>query len=397
MRKIGHAVGFGLLCWLLMSLPASACPFCTMSGETLLSLADQASLVVFGNLKSAKNANDPNDPAAGSSVLEIETVVKPHANFKGNKLEINRYFEQGMEGKYKFLVFCDLYKGKIDPFRGMAVKADSDIARYIKGALAIQKEPIGKRLRFFFDYLDNPDQEVSIDAYKEFGNTDYKDVKSMAGDLPAEKLAGWIRSDDTPAFRLGLYSMLLGHCGKSNPEPYAQLLLSLLDDPKKRVLSGVDGILTGYVLLKPKEGWQHVVDLVKDPSRPFATRYAGLRAARFFWDYRTDVIPRAKIIDAVTLLLSQSDIADLAVEDLRKWEAWGEADKVLSLPKSEAFNLPIVRRAVIRYALAAQDKVPAAKAFVAAERKRDAALVADAEELLRLEQPTPKKNNPPSP
>lgn len=389
--KVGRAVVAGLLAWVLVGLTAPACPFCTMSGETLSSLADQSNLIVFGSLKAAKAANDPNDPAAGSSLLAVEAVVKPHADFKGDKLEINRYFEVEAEGKYKFLVFCDLYKGKIEPFRGMAVPANSDIAKYVKGALALQKEATPKRLRFFFDYLDNKDQEVSIDAYKEFGNTDYKDVKELAPSLPAEKLAGWLTDKDTPAFRLGLYAMLLGHAGQKDRDKYADLLHHLLEDPEKRVLSGVDGILSGYVLLKPKDGWDYVVGLMTDPKRPFGQRYAGLRAARFFWEYHQDVIGKAKLVDAVTRLLGQKDIADLAVEDLRKWEAWEETAKVLALQKSESYELPIVRRSVIRFALAASEKVPAAKAFVAAERARDAALVADAEELLRLEQPVKDK------
>jgi hypothetical protein len=132
----------GMLGWLLVSVTAPACPFCTMSGETLLNLAEQSNLIVFGSLKSAKRAEDPNDPAAGSSVLEIETVIKDHPQFKGKTLEISRFFEQEMEGKYKFLVFCDVdKKGHIDPYRGIAVPNDSDIARYIKGALALPKEP----------------------------------------------------------------------------------------------------------------------------------------------------------------------------------------------------------------------------------------------------------------
>lgn len=391
MRRTGRMILLGMLGWLLVSVTAPACPFCTMSGETLLNLAEQSNLIVFGSLKSAKRVEDPNDPAAGSSVLEIETVIKDHPQFKGKTLEISRFFEQEMEGKYKFLVFCDVdKKGHIDPYRGIAVPNDSDIARYIKGALALPKEPATKRLRFFFDYLDNKDTEVSIDAYKEFGNSDYKDVRKIAAEVPSDKIAGWIGDKDTPAFRLGLYAMMLGHSGKTDADKYSKLLVSLLEDPQKKVLSGVDGILTGYVLLKPKEGWEYVLNILRDEKREFSTRYSALRAARFFWEYRDDVISRKELIDAVALLLSQSDIADLAVEDLRKWEAWDKAEQVLGLQKTEAYGLPIVRRSVIRYGLAASAKVPAAREYIAAERKLNPGLVTDAEELLRLEQPTPK-------
>lgn len=394
MRRMRFAM-LGLLGWLIIPLAAPACPFCTMSGETMLGLADQANLVVFGSLKETTSTNDPNDPAAGKSILVIESIIKPNPDFKGTTLEINRFFDPELKAKYKFVWFCEVLKDKkkVDPYQAVASPSGSNIAEYIKGALALPKEPVTKRLRFFFDYLDNKDQEVSIDAYKEFGNSDYKDVKLMAVDLPPEKITGWITASETPAFRLGLYSLLLGHAGQKDPEKYSQVLVNLLEDKKNKVLSGVDGILTGYILLKPKDGWTYLCNILKDPKREFALRYSALRAARFFWEYRPDVIAHKEIITATLPMLTQEDVADLAIEDLRKWGAWEQADMILAVEKSPAVKLPIVRRALIRYALAATPHVPAAKAFIEAERKRDAGLVADAEELLRLEQPTPPKKD----
>ena len=30
---------------------------------------------------------------------------------------------------------------------------------------------------------------------------------------------------------------------------------NMVDDPQKRLTSGIDGVLAGYTMLKPKEGW----------------------------------------------------------------------------------------------------------------------------------------------
>src|SRR5207237_551851 len=131
----------------------------------------------------------------------------------------------------------------------------------------------GERLRFFFDYLDNDDVEISNDAYKEFGNADYKDYKDMAKQLPAAKIAGWLKDPKTPAFRYGLYASMLGHCGRAED---ADLLRAMLDDAQKHSLSGVDGILAGYTMAKPKEGWEYIKGILKDPSKEFTFRYAAL-------------------------------------------------------------------------------------------------------------------------
>src|SRR5262249_36277524 len=152
-------------------------------------------------------------------------------------------------------VFCDVFKGKIDPYRGVPVQADSDMVKYLTGAQAVKDKDVSARLRFYFDYLDNKEIEISNDAYKEFGNADYKDYRDMAKKLPANKLVGWLKDPNTPTFRYGLYASMLGHCGTDKD---AEVLRAMLEDPQKRISTGVDGVLAGYVMLKPKEGMEHL-------------------------------------------------------------------------------------------------------------------------------------------
>ena len=86
----------------------------------------------------------------------------------------------------------------------------------------------------------------------------------MARDLPADRLAGWLRDAKTPSYRVGLYASMLGHCGK---EEHARLLRSLLDSSSQKAVMGLDGVLAGYTLLKPAEGAAYVRGLLKDPAR----------------------------------------------------------------------------------------------------------------------------------
>jgi hypothetical protein len=355
-----------------------------MQGQTLTSEVSQASMVLFGTLTNAQLAAG----GQGTTDLKIEAIIKKNDILGDQKVVTLPRYVPPDNSSTKFLIFCDVFKGKIDPYRGVPVKGNTDIVKYLQGAMKVKDKPIGERLRFFFDYLDNPDFEISNDAYKEFGNADYKDYKDMARNLPAAKIVKWLQDPDTPTFRYGLYASMLGHCGTTKD---AAVLRKMLDDPDKRLNSGVDGILAGYTLLQPKEGWAYTRGLLKDAQKEFMLRYAALRAARFFWDSRPDVVDKKELVGGVGLLLDQSDIADLAIEDLRKWGRWDVLDRVLGLYGKKSHDIPIVRRAILRFALTCPD--PKARAFVDDIRKKDSDMVNDVEELLKLENPggpTPK-------
>jgi hypothetical protein len=356
---------------------AAACPFCTMQGQTLIGEVGQASMVLYGDFTNANEQAETTD-------LVIEAVIKDHAARNRRKtLTLAKYVPPPPDkSKVKYLVFCDIFKDKIDPYRGVPVKPNSPLPEYLKKALLVKDKPIAQRLRFFFDYLDSEDLEVSNDAYKEFGNADYKDYQGMAKDLPADKIARWLRDENTPQFRYGLYASMLGHCGKAK---HAEVLRKLLEDPDKRVSSGIDGILAGYTMLKPKEGWKYLRGTLKDTKKEFMLRYAALRAVRFLHDLRADLVGKKELVEGVCLLLDQDDIADLAIEDLRKWQYRDKLDRVLAVRKGAAYKLPIVQRAVLRFCLSCKGNAKAA-AYVAERRKEDPDSVKEAEELLELEQ-----------
>jgi len=344
------------------------CPFCSdLGGQTLTGDVNQASMVLFGTL--ANPRLDPGgDFGAGQTDLNIAAVIKKH-DFLGDKkvITLPRYVPLNKDDTSRWLVFCDVFKGKLDPYRGIPVKSD-DIVKYLTGALVVKDKDTPARLRFFFDWLDHPETEIANDAYKEFAKADYK-------------IAKWLQDPDTPAFRLGLYGSMLGHSGRSE---HADLLRKLLEDPQKRVSSGLDGMLAGYTLLKPKEGWEYIRSILGNPNKEFLLRYAALRSVRFFWETRPDVVKKDEMVDAVCLLLDQSDVADLAIEDLRKWKQCQVVDRVLALNQKSSHDVPIIRRAILRFALWCPDSEKG-KQFVAEKRKKDPEWVKDVEELLKLE------------
>ena len=381
-----------LLASLVIAVPmASACPFCASAGQTLTQDASQAAFIVFGKLSNPQF--DPNASLQGTTDLNIEVVIKPHS-FLGDKkvITLNRYIPVNKDDKSKYLVFCDVFNGKLDAYRGVQLKAGSKIAEYLKGALEVKDKDPTTRLAYFYKYLDCEEYDLANDAFGEFANADYKDYRELAKKLSPDQLVKWLKDESTPPSRFGLYGSMLGHCGKAE---HAKVLRELLDDPNKRFGTGLDGLLAGYIMIDPKAGWQYVRDIFKDSSKDFMLRYAALRSARFMWDYRPDLVTKADIVAGVAPMMSQEDIADLAIEDLRKWQRWEMLNKVLALFEEKALDRPIVKRSILRFALNCPPKeYPKAAEFVAAQRKRDAEWVKDVEELLLLELDTKPKAAP---
>jgi len=274
----------------------------------------------------------------------------------------------------------EVYEGKLLCNSRIAVKKNSDITPYVAGILKIKNEKPARRLAFYFDYLNHAEGEIANDALQEFTYSDYKDYRDIAARLPGDRLAVWLRDPKTPGHRIGLFALLLGHCSK-NREQDARLLRAILRDPKTE---GLDGVLEGLVLLQPKKGWQDVSNLLRDPSADFLRRHRALRAARFLKEERPDLVRAEELVKGVTVLVDQPDIADLAIEDLRQWKCWELTDRILTLQSRQGFEAPLIRRALLRFAL--RSPTPAAKRFVEEQRQRNLQSVEDAEELLKIEE-----------
>lgn len=378
--------------------PAQACPGCgPPSGQTLTSEVAQADFILYGTLGNAKP--DPKDPGStkGTTEMTIEAVVKSHALVKDKKVFVIPRFVPPDAKPTKYMVFFNVVNGDIDPYRGVAVTPDSKLPDYVKGAIDVKQKDNVTRLRFFFDNLESNDLEISGDAYNEFAFAEYKEVLELAPKLPAATLMKWLKDPNTRASRFGLYGLLLGHCGKAED---AKELRKLLDDPERKFSSGLDGMLMGYTLLDKKSGYEYLLKLVSDPANEFLVKHAGLKTLRFFWEYRPEVLSKKETLDGMKALMAHADIADMPIDDLRKWKVWEMTDAVLGYTTVESHNsLPINRRAILKFALAANwadPKNTAAGAYVEKIRKDDPERVKLIEDLLKDEmKPLPKPPEPP--
>ncbi len=199
-------------------------------------------------------------------------------------------------------------------------------------------------------------------------------------------LVGWLDDPKTPPYRFGLYASLLGHCGKA-PE-HGTFLRKLIENTDRHKGSGLDGMMVGYIMIQPKEGWAYVrKEVLANAKADFQTRYAALRAIRFLWSQRPDLVEKKSLVAGMMEAAAFPDIADFAVEDLRKWHCWDMTDPILKLASHKTHQVGVIQRATLRFAL--QSPTKSATAYVAEQRKRDPDQVRDTEEILKLEPDAP--------
>jgi hypothetical protein len=363
----------------LLPCPAPACILCGTNPQTSPSFrqdAAQAKVILYGAIVKA----DLKEGGAGVSQMQVLRVLKSDPSFGDKKaVEIARFIPvQNPKAPPRFIVFCDLKGNGVDPYRGVPVKSET-LVDYVKGTLALDPKDRTKELEYYFRYLDNADAEVANDAYLEFAKANDKEIGQVASKLSPDKLRRLIESPETPANRLGLYAFLLGACGGAKD---ATLLRSMVQNLTPRTQQALDGLLGGYIQLRPREGWDLALTLLRDEKRSFLDRWAVLRTYSFYFNWKPDAY-RREVLRGLAVGVTQGDIADVAVEDLRRWKLWDLTDDVLAQYGKPSHNAPIVRRSIIRYALCCPRNE--ALRFVAEVRKQDPETVKEIEESLQLE------------
>ncbi|HTK75161.1 MAG TPA: hypothetical protein VL371_07875 [Gemmataceae bacterium] len=373
-------IAAGAIAALAVPVVAHACSLCggAMNKLTWRQGAAQAKLILYGTLANPR-LGDGNGGAAGTD-LQIEHVIKSHPILAGRKsITLPRWLPVDPKSPPKFLVFCDVFNDRLDPYLGTPVKSPA-VVGYLTGAMAVETADRQGQLAYFTRYLDHADADVAGDAFLEFAKSNDADVARAAKTLDPARLRKLLSDPQTPAERLSLFAYLLGACG--GPAD-ADFFGRLLQQPDERVQSAYGGILAGYVMLRPQDGWKLAYSILGDTSRKYPERAVVVSTLRFFHGTRPD--SRREVLNGMSLVLPQGDMADMAIEDLRQWQWWDLTGEVLAQYGKKSHASPLVRRSIVRYALVCPK--PEAKQFVAAVRRADPALVKDIEGSLQFEAP----------
>lgn len=361
------AVASAAMGFVVLAARAPACPFCDKMGKPLSESVLEADLVALGWLE--EGAGDDR-----SRFRVKERIHGPADLANGTAVDLTRRLPEGAADAPPRILFAHRTHAGFDPYRWMRIDSPR-VAHYLKEVVRLYGRPAADRLGFFFEHLADSDPTIAEDAYKEFARADYRDVRAAAGRYDPDRLLDWLRDPATLGRRAALYGLLLGvHGDRSRAAP----LVELLDSGEPRLLVGLDGLLAGLCLLDPKRGLERTLGELTDPKGTFARRYAALAAVRFLLA-EVPSADRGSILRSLEDALAIPEIADLAMDELRKEEAWSALPRVLSANDAS----PVARAAAIRFALACpRDE---AREFLSKLRELDAGAVADAEQALRFE------------
>jgi len=372
-------LGFVLFALLMLALPTSS-PACSLCGgafnpqKTIRQDWERARLVLYGVAVNPRLT--PDGKGAGTTDFKIEKVLKGDLG-DTKVITLNRYIPViDPKNPPRFVVFCDIVEGKLDPYTGRSVGSPA-LLDYLKGIEALKGKDNAQLLQFLYRYLDHEDERLADDAFIEFVRSSDADIGKAAKSLAPAKLRGLVQNPKVGFERLSLFAFLLGACGN---EQDAVLLRSMIDRPTERTAKALDGILGGYINLKPREGWELARKILADRKLPFPPRYAAVRTMRFYFGWKP-AESKTEVLRGLDNLIEDGEMADLAVEDLRQWKVWDLTGKILAQYGKPSHNAPIIKRTIIRYALCCP--LPEARQFVDGVRRQDPNTVRDLEEGLK--------------
>jgi hypothetical protein len=368
---------------LMMPLAADACSLCAVAirRDTLGQELERAKIVLYGYALNPKdNLATGATPGTGTTELHIEKVVKRDP-FLGDakSITLNRLLPVPDPKKPPYyLVFCDVFQGKLDPYHGRSLTSPK-ILEYVEQAQPHRAKGHASALLYYAKFLDSADPTIADDAFLEFAKSNDQEVGEAAKSLDPERLRGLLKDAQGDAERASLFAFMLGAAG--GPKE-AEVLRGLIERPTPELRKALDGLFCGYITLRPRQGWDAALALAADPKQDFPSRFAVLRACRFQYNWKPKE-SRPELLRIYKAVLADPEMADLAIDDLRRWQIWDFTTDILALFDKKSHDAPITKRTIARYALCSPQAE--AKDFVQRLRQIDRELVNDLEETLMFE------------
>ncbi len=370
------------LCAILFSLTASsalfACSLCSVTLPTLSESMNGSVLVAFGTFANPRFSDKPGAPVgSGTTDFNVEQIVKNDTEREvPGRIVVPRYMPViDPKNPPRFLLFFRKDKDQLDAFHGVSLKS-AELSPYLAGARSAWKKSRMDALMYYSRYLDHADETVSSDAFLEFAKAKDDEVGAVAKAMSAPRLRQLLAQESLPAERFGLFAFLLGRCGEKTDVALFEKWASETER------SGLDGVLAGYIAIAPEQGWKKTAAMLVDQRVKFPARFNALRAIRFFHNWKGSEV-KAEILSALGPALADGEIADLLIEDLRRWKMWELTPRIVELFPTPTFKSPIMQRTILRYALSCPNAD--AKAFVESQQPRYAKVIDDIRDLLEFE------------
>jgi len=344
---------------LFVTTPVWSCPFCGAPSLTLTEQLDDAQAAVLVQWAGGEEpkqisidteSDDLGERNFGSTHYEIIEIVHDESKTlkKGSTIRLDR-FRSANKGDL-FVLLGTIIDNKVEWSSPLEVTETA--FNYMKQAPSRETAP-SARLTYFLNFLEYPDPLIATDAYGEFANAAYKDVVPLRTQMDPAKLRKWISDPSVTPTRTGLYGMMLGLCG--DKETDGAFLKAKILEPTEDFRLGIDGVMGGYLLLTGAEGLD-VIDETKlrNQDAPFSETFAAMQALRFLWTYSNETVPKKRLQQSMEVLLERPNLTDLVIVDLARWDDWDVMDRLMAIYGKDAYDVPSVKRAIVRFMLIAE-------------------------------------------
>ncbi|MFQ5730609.1 MAG: hypothetical protein ACE5KM_01510 [Planctomycetaceae bacterium] len=352
-------IGFtAILLSFVGSSNARACPACgTVLEPTLSERFAGSDAAVLAKWVSARRASEDGKQPP-QTMLDILQIARGGGLGlkKGGRIAVP-FFVNSEAGTPFFLTAKKpASSGKTAGVRWSVPKELSETAYFYITQAPSPEVPAVKRLRFFRKFLEFPDSLVADDAYNEFAKAEFKHIKAIADSFSRKKLRRWLRDKKTPQTHIGLYGIMLGLCGTKADLP---LLEKTLRHTKSEFRMGIEGIISGYVLIAGDKGLD-LIDRVKlrDKTAPVGEVFMAMQALRILWTYGEGKVSHARLKRSMRIVLDRTDYGELMLADLARWKDWEVMGRVVKMYGRKGAGLRGFKIAAIRYLMAAVKDVP---------------------------------------
>jgi hypothetical protein len=320
-----------------IDLPStSACPFCSATAQTLRQDMQSMDVVGLGTLVPSSEAD-----INGNGQFELIKVWRGDSLVANNQKIEAPYFGPGKSDK-KFLL---LGIGTEEVLWSSPLPVSEAAENYLE-AVSQLKDEGPSRLRFFLQYLESSEPMLARDAYEEFAQAPYDEVKAIRDALDRKQLIAWCQDINIAPDRKRLYFTLLGICGTQEDTAFLEDILRA-ETPEGR--AGLDACIGCYLTLKGEAGLPLINELfLKNHQCPYPDTYAAVMALRFHGT-EGGVIDRSKVVQSMRLMLERDEFADLVIPDLARWEDWSQIDRLVKLFEDAKQGTSWVRVPVVNY------------------------------------------------
>ena len=327
-----------------------SCPFCATVKMTLTEEITNADVAAFARLvelprptevEELSGAGFDSGQSAPHAKFEIVEVLKGNEHIGQTRMIDIVYFGEGPPGQMFLIIGVDA------PNIGWAtpLSLSERAQEYIPIAIQLP-EGEAARLIFFQDYLEDADELLLRDAYDEFAKASYDGVKSIKDKMKHDQLMAWIQDTEIPVTRRRLYLTMLGVCGNAED---GRLIESMIQSDDRQVKAGLDAIIACYLSLVGEQGLPLIADrFLKNQDAEYTDTYAAIMALRFHGN-QGGVIDRPPLIEALRHMLDRTDLADLVIPDLVRWEDWESLPRLVHLFKTSDEESSWLRVPVFNY------------------------------------------------